>query len=70
ELCNEYLKKGSFVNITGKLRHRSFQGNDGRTQWITEVNADEVVFLGKKGDYEVPKEEEQKPEEKPKGDPF
>jgi len=48
EHCDKYLKKGSLIQVTGKLKHRSYQGNDGRRQWITEVNADEITFLGKK----------------------
>ena len=71
EHCDKYLKKGSFIQVTGKLRHRSYPGNDGRRQWITEVYADEITFLGKKGDYpEVPKEEEPAPERDEKKDPF
>lgn len=68
ELCNKYLKKGSFIYIMGKLRHRSFKTADGTTIWITEVNAEDLTFMGKKGDYEV--EEEPKPENKKIGDPF
>jgi len=71
EHCNKYLKKGSFIQITGKLRHRSFQGNDGRRQYITEVNADEITFLGKKEDYtDVAKEEAPAPAPKEIKDPF
>jgi len=71
EQCDKYLRKGSFIQVVGKLRHRSFKGNDGRVQWISEVNADEITFLGKKGDYEdVPKEERPKPQNEGKKDPF
>lgn len=71
EQCDKYLRKGSFIQVVGKLRHRSFKGNDGRVQWITEVNADEITFLGKKGDYEdVPKEERPKPQNEAKKHPF
>ena len=68
EFCNKYLKKGSFIGITGKLRHRSFTGDDGIRRWITEIHADDVTFLGKKEDYEV--KEEPEDEEQPKSDPF
>ena len=71
EHCNKYLKKGSFINLTGKLRHRSFKGNDGRRQWITEVNADEITFLDKKEDFaDVRKEEAPAPGPKEIRDPF
>lgn len=69
--CDKYLKKGSFINVLGKLRHRSFQAADGRRQWITEVHADDITSLGKKGDYaDVPKEEEPTPRVEERRDPF
>ena len=71
EHCNKYLKKGSFINVVGKLRHRSFKGNNGRVQWITEVNADEITFLDKKEDFaDVRKEEAPAPGPKEIKDPF
>lgn len=69
--CDKYLKKGSFINITGKLRHRSYQAAGGRRQWITEVHADEVTSLGKKEDFaDVPKEEKPTPPVEEGRDPF
>lgn len=71
EHCNKYIKKGSFINVLGKLRHRSFRGNDGRRQWITEVNADDITFLDKKEDFaDVPKKEGPTPGPKEIKDPF
>lgn len=69
ELCNKYLKKGSFIYIQGKLRHRSFRDNDGTMIWITEVNAEDLTFMGKKGDYEVEEKEPNEPK-KSGSDPF
>lgn len=71
EHCNKYLKKGSFIQITGKLRHRSFELSNGRRQWITEVNADEITFLDKKEDFaKGPKEETPAPGPNEIKDPF
>lgn len=41
------LKKGSKVYIEGSLKHRSYEGKDGVTRYITEVNARELVSFEK-----------------------
>ncbi len=46
-LCNQYLKKGSRVYVEGKLRTTSYE-KDGITNYITEVVANNVVFLDRK----------------------
>ncbi len=47
ENCGKYLKKGSPVIIEGKITSRSYEANDGSgKKYITEVNADNVIFLG------------------------
>lgn len=51
ELCNQYLVKGSKVFIDGRLSSRSWE-KDGVKHYKTEVVANQVVFLDKKG--EVP----------------
>ena len=44
------LVKGRLVAVEGSLRVRSYEAKDGGRRWITEVNADFVQFLDKKGD--------------------
>lgn len=44
ELCEKFLKKGSKVYIEGKLKTRKFDDN-GITKHITEVIADNILFL-------------------------
>ncbi len=44
ELCEKFLKKGSKVYIEGKLKTRKFEDN-GVTKHITEVIADNILFL-------------------------
>ena len=53
ENCAEYLDKGSSVLVIGKIKTRSFEGEDGQKKFITEIIAEEVQFLGSK----KPKEE-------------
>ncbi|MFH1361467.1 MAG: single-stranded DNA-binding protein, partial [bacterium] len=49
EICGEFLKKGSPVAIEGRLQIRSFQGKDGQQKTMTEVVADNMQMLGRKG---------------------
>ncbi|MBI5754762.1 single-stranded DNA-binding protein [Candidatus Peregrinibacteria bacterium] len=44
-ICSKYLKKGSAVFVSGKLRNRSYEGKDGKTKYMTEVSADELSIL-------------------------
>lgn len=44
ELCEKFLKKGSKVYVEGKLRTRKYEDN-GFTKHITEVVADNILFL-------------------------
>ncbi len=44
--CGKYLSKGSQVGITGRIQSRTYDGNDGKRRYVTEVVADNVEFLG------------------------
>ena len=46
EICAEYLQKGRQVYVEGKIKTRSWE-KDGHTNYITEVVAVDVQFLGK-----------------------
>ncbi len=71
EFCQKYLKKGQLIGIKGKLKHKGWKDKEGNPRKTTQVNIDEVIFLGKKEDIAaVPKEEEPTPETKRKPDPF
>jgi single-strand DNA-binding protein len=47
-LCN-FQRKGALIGITGRIQTRSFEGQDGKRQYITEVVAEKVKFLEPKG---------------------
>jgi len=49
-MAENYLKKGSEVAIEGKLVYRNFENKEGKKQYITEIIAQEVLMLGKKGE--------------------
>ncbi len=48
ETCAQYLSKGSQVVIEGKLVHRSWDGDDGKKRYATEIHALVVTFCGEK----------------------
>lgn len=49
ENCNQYLRKGSLVYVEGKLTTRKWQDQNGQDRYTTEVRADRVQFLDRKG---------------------
>lgn len=50
ELSDQYLSKGRKVMIVGRLQTRSWDGEDGKKNYKTEVVANEVNFLDRPGD--------------------
>lgn len=49
ETSAQYLKKGSSVLIEGRLQTRSWDGQDGKKQYRTEIVADRVQFGSRPG---------------------
>jgi single-strand DNA-binding protein len=47
DIAEKLLKKGSEVAIEGKLINRSYTDKDGVKRYITEIQASELVVLGK-----------------------
>ena len=47
ELCNQYLTKGQQVYLEGRLHLRSYEGRDGQTRWVNEINLTDVQFLSR-----------------------
>ena len=46
----KFLKKGSEVAVEGKLVYRNYENKEGKRQYITEIVANEVLMLGKRGE--------------------
>ena len=40
-----FLKKGSLAGVDGRLQTRSYDGQDGKRVYVTEVQAESVQFL-------------------------
>lgn len=49
EVLATYTKKGSLIGVAGRIQTRSYETKDGGRRYITEVVADEIEFLDKKG---------------------
>lgn len=45
ESCMKYLEKGSTVCVRGEISLRTFEGRDGGSKTVLQLNADEVTFL-------------------------
>lgn len=45
EACARYLAKGRRVYVEGKLENRSYEDKEGVTRYVTDIVANEVVFL-------------------------
>lgn len=50
ENCANFLAKGSLVHISGSLQTRKWQDQQGQDRFTTEIKADRVQFLDRKGD--------------------
>ncbi|AQQ54919.1 single-stranded DNA-binding protein [Planococcus lenghuensis] len=44
-----FLKKGSLAGVEGRIQTRSYENNEGKRVYVTEVVADSVQFLEPKG---------------------
>ncbi|TMN20904.1 single-stranded DNA-binding protein [Lentibacillus cibarius] len=44
----QFCKKGSRVGVTGRIQTRSFEGQDGKPVFMTEIVGDQVEFLDSK----------------------
>lgn len=49
ESSAKYLEKGRQCAIEGRLQIRTYDGDDGKKRWVTEVVADRVEFIGGAG---------------------
>lgn len=45
ELCANYLKKGRLTAVEGRIQTRSYDNQEGRKVYVTEIVADNVRFL-------------------------
>lgn len=48
EFIAKHFQKGGMIAVVGSIQSRSWDGNDGKKQYATEVVVDEVYFTGAK----------------------
>lgn len=48
DVAGEYLKKGSEVVVEGRLVHRVYETKSGDKRYITEINVNEMLMIGRK----------------------
>lgn len=53
EVAEKYVKKGSQLYIEGRLRTREWTDKDNIKRYSTEIIADELKLLGRKGDAQA-----------------
>jgi single-strand DNA-binding protein len=49
ESLTQYLTKGKQIYLEGKLETREWNDKDGNKRYTTEIRAESIQFLGKKG---------------------
>lgn len=47
-ICEKYLTKGKEVAVEGKITYRNWDDKEGKTHYITEINVNELLFIGPK----------------------
>jgi len=50
EICQQYLKKGSLVYLSGKISSRKYIGKDGIERTAYDIVCDDMKMLGGKSD--------------------
>lgn len=50
EVVEKYVKKGTQIYIEGKIRTRTWDDKDGIKRYTTEIYADNMQLLGRRGD--------------------
>lgn len=54
EFAHKYFGKGNMMCVVGSIQSRSWDGQDGKKNYVTEVIADEVNFCGEKKTENAP----------------
>lgn len=62
EFCDKYLNQGKQIYLEGKLRTRTWQDREGNKRSTTEIEAQNIILLGKREEIpEKPLAEESEP---------
>lgn len=50
EVICRYMKKGSYISLSGRLRTGSYEDKEGNKKYIAEVVAEDFKFIGSRHD--------------------
>jgi single-strand DNA-binding protein len=50
EIVEKYVKKGSLINVDGKIRTRSYEDKEGVKRYVTEIIGQSLNLIGGKQD--------------------
>lgn len=72
EFITQYFRKGSSICVVGSLQNREWTGNDGNKRTVTEVQADEAMFVDSRSEAQPATYNpfDVKPENAPKFEPL
>lgn len=60
EICNQFLKKGMKVFVSGRLQYREWESQDGQKRRDAEITIEDMIILSPKGTGEpMPIKEEE-----------
>ena len=54
DLAENYIRKGSQIFVEGRIRSRSWDDQNGQKRYVTEIQADSIQLLGRRGDNTAP----------------
>jgi single-strand DNA-binding protein len=67
EVAAEYLRKGMYALVEGRMQTRKWQGKDGMDRYTTEINVEKLhLFEFRPKDDDVRETREQRPERAPR----
>lgn len=46
EVLAQYKKKGDQLYVEGRLKKRSYEGQDGKKVWVTDIIVNNIEFVG------------------------
>jgi single-strand DNA-binding protein len=63
EICGEHMNKGKQVYVEGRLQTREWEDREGNKRRTTEVTANQVLMLGRRGESGSPSGPSETPED-------
>lgn len=70
EFAEKYFKKGQMVSVVGRLQVRSWDDQDGKRRWSTDVVVEEQYFAESKSSFEAHQSHEPSQAQQYRSTPF